>query len=489
MADLKQVPKDKLAKFELTEDTLNSFRKNNSIPFDLYNRNGQIIIPKKKNPSQDDFAKLLRFELQGVYFLLAELQKTKISVAAANAEGKSNVKLFDPKKVEDFAKQSAALLDDLKKHSFTSDQAIIVQNSVNEILNDFTSNPDFESGIFNILEILSVAGVSLQSELMTKRTIVAMGMKVRTKKIVSDADKKPYHKEHLALMMASYLADVGYAKLDITENPKLSKEEYAIIQQHPIISYLMSLSAPEISTDVRTLILNHHRPFRGAGVNNNFPDPRIVFQKLMSIRDMYSKETNRERIVEDIEMQLHLQENQITTANREDDIAILSLASEYASLTSAQAWRPAYSSAKALKMIVNDSFFSYSSKNIRHLIDYVGASLTNNENIINADDFIITASVDSEKQVHFDICKVIEVDRYQTRPKLQRICTIKPIFKKANKYRIADFDLSQVRMDRRKAIIDLSSHAAGSTRVIYIIDPEMNAPLFEAVGKLSKAAV
>ncbi len=488
MSDFQQVPRDKLAKFELNEETLNAFRRNNSIPIDLYNRNGQIIIPKKKNPTSEDFGKLLKFELQGVYFLLSELNKGK-SAAKLSEEPKEPVKLFDQKKTELFARQSAALIEDLRKQSFTSEQAVFVQNSINEILTDFTSNPDFESGIFNILEILGVAGVSLQSELMTKRTIVAMGMKVRTKKIVSDADKKPYQKEHLAIMMASYLADVGYAKLDITENPKISKEEYAIIQQHPIISYLMTLPAPEISTDVRTLILNHHRPFRGAGVNNNFPDPRVVFQKLMSVRDIYTKETNKERIVEDIETQLHQQENQVTTASREDDIAILSLASEYASLTSAQSWRPAFSSARALKMIVNDSFFSYSNKNIRHLLDYVGASLTNNENIINPGDFIITASIDSEKQVHFDICVVVEVDRYQTRPKLQRICTIKPIFKKANKYRIADFDLTQIRMDRRKAIIDLSSHAAGSTRVIYIIDRELNERLFDTVFKLSKAAV
>jgi hypothetical protein len=488
VSELQQVPKDKLAKFELNEETLNSFRRNNSIPIDLYNRNGQIIIPKKKNPTPDDFGKLLKFELQGVYFLLSELNKGKASSKLAE-ETKVPVKLFDQKKTELFARQSAALIEDLRKQSFTSEQAVFVQNSINELLTDFTSNPDFESGIFNILEILGVAGVSLQSELMTKRTIIAMGMKVRTKKIVSDNDKKPYQKEHLAIMMASYLADVGYAKLDITENPKISKEEYAIIQQHPIISYLMTLPAPEISTDVRTLILNHHRPFRGNGVNNNFPDPRVVFQKLMSVRDIYTKEANKERIVEDIETQLHQQENQVTTASREDDIAILSLASEYASLTSAQSWRPAFSSATALKMIVNDSFFSYSNKNIRHLLDYVGASLTNNENIINAGDFIITASVDSEKQVHFDICVVIEVDRYQTRPKLQRICTIKPIFKKANKYRISDFDLTQIRMDRRKAMIDLSSHAAGSTRVIYIIDRDLNERLFDAVHKLSKAAV
>ncbi|TGN09157.1 c-di-GMP phosphodiesterase [Leptospira ilyithenensis] len=482
-----QVSKDQLAKFELTEESLNSFRKNNSIPLDLYNKDGQILIHKKKNPTVDDFGKLLKFELQGVYFLVSELNKGKSPSKLAELSKSQTVKLFDQEKTAKFARQSATLIEDLRKTSFSSDQAIMVDRSINEILTDFTSNPDFESGIFNILEILSVAGVPLESELMTKRTIVAMGMKVRTKKIVEDSNKKPDKKDHLTLMMASYLADVGYTKLDIKEHPKLSKEDYAIVQQHPIISYLMTLNAPEISTDVRTLILNHHRPYRGSGVNNNFPDTRNIFTKLMSVRDKYNKEIGKERIVNDIEKQLHLQENNVSSSSREEDIAILSLASEYASLTSNQAWRPAFKSSTALKMILNDSFFSYSNKNIRHLLDYVGSSLTNNQNIINVGDFIITAAMDSEKHVHFDICEVLEVDRFQTRPKLQRICTIKPIFKKLNKYRIADFDLNHIRIDKRKAIIDLS-HTAGSTRVIYIIDRELNEPLFNAVYKMNKAS-
>ncbi|WP_210416280.1 HD domain-containing phosphohydrolase [Leptospira idonii] len=483
MSESTQVPRDRLAKFELTEESLNSFRKNNTIPIDLYNKDGQILIHKKKNPTEADFGKLLKFELQGVYFLISELNKSKSTLQNGK---QSSAKLFDQEKTEKFAKQSASLIEDLRKTSFSSEQAILVQNSINEILTDFTSNPDYESGIFNILEILSVAGVPLESELMTKRTIVAMGMKVRTKKIVKDSNEKPDKREHLTLMMASYLADVGYTKLDIKEHPGLSKEEYLMVQQHPIISYLMTLNAPEITTDVRTLILNHHRPYRGTGINNNFPDPRMVFKKLMSVRDKYSKEIGKERIVADIERQLHLQENNVTSSSREEDIAILSLASEYASLTSEQSWRPAFKSSTALKMILNDSFFSYSNKNIRHLLDYVGSSLTNNENIINTGDFIITASVDSERHVHFDICVVLEIDRFQTRPKLQRICTIKPIFKKGNKYRIADFDLNEVRIDRRKAFIDLA-HSTGATRVIYIIDRELNTTLYDAVYKMSKA--
>ncbi len=485
MNENQRVSPDKLARFELNEESLNSFRRNKSIPIDLFNKVGQVIMPRKKDPTEEDFGKLLKFELQGVYFQISDLKK---SVSEKQLTDKKIVKILNKEKTLEFAKQSATLLEELKKESFTSEQAVAIQHSVSSILDDFTSNPDFETGIFNILEILSGAGVPLQSELLTKRTVVAMGMKVRTKKIVQDEDKKPNKKDHLAIMMASYLADVGYTKLAISENPKLTREEYASIQQHPIISYLLTLPSPEISTEIRTLILNHHRPFRGSGINNNFPDPRTVFTRLMAVRDKFTKDVSKSRIVADIESQLKIQESQNTSANYEEDIAILSLASEYASLTSKQPWREAFSSAFALKTILNDSFFSYSNKNIRHLLDYVGASLTNNENIINVGSLIITASLDSEKQVHFDICTVLQVERYQTRPIVQRICTIKPIFKKGNKFRIADFDAKDVRMDRRRAIIDLASQAASYQRVIYIIDQEINEPLFDEVSKLSKAS-
>ncbi len=478
---------DQLAKFDLSEESLNSFRQNKRIPFDLYNKNGQVVMPKKNLPTEEDFGKLFKFELQGLYFRISDLKKSNTQTGKISAE-KNVVKLFNKEKTLDLAKQSATLLEELKKEAFSSEQAVLIQHSVKEILDDFISNPDFETGLFNILEILSVAGVPLQSELLTKRTIVAMGMKVRTRKIGTDEDNKPNKKDHLSIMMASYLADVGYSKLKVSENPKLSKEEYLSIQQHPIISYLMTLPAQEITSDIRTLILNHHRPFRGSGINNNYPDPRSVFTRLMSVRDKFTKDVSKARIVSDIESQLRIQESQNSNAHFEEDIAILSLASEYSSLTSDQPWRKAFSSSMALKTILNDSFFSYSNKNIRHLLDYVGASLTNNENIINVGSLIITASIDSEKQVHFDICKVLEVEHYQTRPKVQRICTIKPIFKKGYKYRIADFDANEVRMDRRRAIIDLASQAASSQRVIYIIDQEINEPLFDAVNTLSKAS-
>ncbi|MCZ8157400.1 MAG: c-di-GMP phosphodiesterase [Leptospira sp.] len=482
MSQQEPVSTDQLVQFEFSEDSLNTFRKNKFISIDLYDKDGKIIMPKKRNPTEDDFGKLLKIELQGAYYLSTDSKKLRVG---SDESDPKNVKLFDAEKTTEFAKQTANLLNDLRKETFSLDHSARVQKSMNAVLDDFTSNPVFEHGLFNILEILNVAGVPLESELMTKRTIVAMGMKVRTKKIVADEDKKPNKKDHLAIMTASFLADIGYAKLNLTEGPNLSKDEYTLIQQHPTLSYLMTLSASDIPTEIRTLVLNHHRPFRGNGINNNFPDTKNVFNRLMLVRDKFAKDVSKKQIIEDIEAQLRIQESNASSVNFEEDIAILSLASEYASLTSNQPWREAYKSATALKIIVNDSFFSYSNKNIRHLLDYLGASLTNNENIINLGDFVITVSVDSEKRGHFDICKVVGLDRYQTRPKIQRICTIKPIFKRGLKYYIEDFDKTDIKMDRRRAVTDLASQTSSTQRIIYIIDPDLNEPLFDLATKLS----
>ncbi|WCL49248.1 c-di-GMP phosphodiesterase [Leptospira sp. GIMC2001] len=483
MLTSKIVSKDRLMKFEFTQEIIDGFRKAAVIPVDFYNKEGQVLIHKQDNANSDDFGRLLKFAFQGIFFLKDDLKRLMSFGEESVDKTQIRSKLIDQQKTIAFAKRTNALIDDLRKSSLSSNHAVFIHNSINELLTDFIKNPEYETGIINVVEIMGKAGVSLESEMMTKRTIVAMGMKVRNRKVIQNADQNQDKKDHLNLMMASYLLDIGYTRMNLKENPKLSAEDYATIQQHPIISYLMSLTAPEVSTYVRTMILNHHRPYRGIGVNNNYPDQRVIFNRLMAIRDKYSKETNKERIVTDIQNQIGLIANDVTSTNMEEDVAILSLASEFSSLTSEQSWRQALAPEKALKLILNESFFSYSNRNIRHLIDYVGSSLTNNISIINANDFVITASMDSERSVHFDICKVVSVARYQTRPLLQRIGTIKPIIKKDNKYKIVDFDRTQIKVDRRKANFDLEK-TVDSTRIIYLVDKEINPPLYDCVYKL-----
>ncbi|MCG9875679.1 MAG: c-di-GMP phosphodiesterase [Leptospiraceae bacterium] len=483
MAASKNVSRDRLVKFEFTQEIIDGFRKAAQIPVDFFNKEGQVLINKQDNANAEDFGKLLKFEFQGIFYLKDDLKKL-LAFGKPTETKTTKQSVLNQEKTIQFAKQTSALIDDLKKSSLSSNHANFIHNSINDLLTDFVSNPEYESGLINILEILGIAGVSLESELMTKRTIVAMGMKVRNRKILGNGEDSGDKKDHLNLMMASYLLDIGYSRLKVQENPKLTPEEYATIQQHPIISYLMSLTAPEVSTSIRTMILNHHRPYRGTGVNNNFPDQRTIFNKLMAIRDKYTKETGKERIISDIQDQISLIANDVTSASLDEDISILSLASEFSSLTSEQSWRGAMTPDKALKIILNDSFFSYSSRSIRHLVDYVGSSLTNNVSIINPFDFVITASVDSEKSVHFDICRVIKVARFQTRPLLERLGTIQPIIKKEKRFRITDFNRETIKVDKRKARFDLEK-TVDSTRIIYLVDPEINAPLYESATHLT----
>lgn len=482
---IKSVSPDLLAKFTFVGETLNLFKSKDCVPFDLYNAEGNLLFEKKKHLTREDYERLLKFELHGIFILVSELNRLKEEIRGGKND-KHNLQIVNREKIEKFTKQTNDFLEQLRKEAFSSSQAIYIQNSIQEILTDFMHHPEFESGFFNLLEILGSNEAPLRSELMTKRTIVAMGMKIKAKNHVSSEEISHYRHEYLAVMMASYLADIGYSRLDLNEEVNLTKADYQIIKQHPIISYLMTLSAREISSEIRTLILNHHRPFHGVGLSNNFPSTRSTFTKLMAVRDKYSGETNKERIIEDIEKQLFIQQHQVMNATQDEDIAILSLSSEYASLTTNQAWRPAYNSSQALKIIVNNSFFSYNNKNMRLLLDYIGSGLNHNERIINPGDFLITTSLDSENHFLFDLCMVHQVDRFQSLPILQRIGSIKPVFKKTHKYSIDNFDLSQIRIDRRKPLIDLGSQAAISQRIIYIIDKELNPAIYETAGRLIK---
>lgn len=479
--------KENLVKFEFTQEVIDSFHQTKCIPVDFYNKDGQILIHKKENADPEDITKLLKFEFQGIYYRKEDTDKiyTGEKSRPTHVYGKpvSFTKLLDPEKAKEQAKAAEELLEDLKRTSFNSHHVRSVQKNMESMFNDFIENPEFETGLINILEVLAGAGVSRQSELMTKRTVVAMGMKIRSRKALSKADEKISKIENLNLMTASYLADLGYTKIKVPDTPGITPEEYEVIKTHPIISYLMVANMAELDTVVKKLILNHHRPHRGGGVNNNFPTDNFIIKKLTAFKQKYEQEPGKEVAVKDIEKQIHDIISQNHSSMVEDDIATLSLASEYASLTTDQPWREAKDSITALKIILNNSFFSYTDKNIRDLFDYVGLSLSNNKAVINKNDLVITASWDSEKKIHFEICRVQDIDRFQTKPVLERLGTIKPMFQKEHKYILKNFDITTFKLDKRRAIYNLQT-AVDPRRVIYLIDPELNPKLYEDVNKV-----
>ncbi|RHX87648.1 c-di-GMP phosphodiesterase [Leptospira stimsonii] len=473
-----------LQKFDFTEEIIQHFKINSVIPVDFYNRNGQILIHKKENANGDDITRLLKFESQGIYFLKSEFEKISGGKQASgpnsvNGREVSFTKLVNSELTVDLAKNAAEFLSELKKFPLNGGQVRQLNKSIDGILEDFRSTPDMENGLVNIIEVMSAAGVPMDSEVLTKRTVISMAMKVRAGKAFTKVDMEQKKIDQMNLMMSSYLADVGYTQMKIPIQKDLKTEEFEYIKNHPIISYLMVANMPDLDDNIKTLVLNHHRPHKGEGMNNNYPQPKILVQKLNLYKEKYKDDPKRTVLVADIQKQIR---NILTNNLPMDDIGVISIAGEFASLTTRQEWRDAYDPLVAMKLILNNSFFAYNEKTLREFYDHIGLSLCNNQPFIREGDFVIVVTQDSNQKVFFEVCIIREMYKTLIRPMLERIGTIRPNFSNMGKLRISGFDLPSFKLDRRKAIFNLEKNQ-DPRRIIYVLDAEMDGYLYEELIK------
>ncbi|EMK15153.1 hypothetical protein [Leptospira kirschneri] len=473
-----------LQKFDFTEEIIQHFKINSVIPVDFYNRNGQILIHKKENADGDDITKLLRFESQGIYFLKSEFEKIS---GGKQGDGPNNVngrdvsfaKLVNAELTVDLAKNASNFLSELKKFPLHGNQLRHLNKSIDGILEDFKSTPDMETGLVNIIEVMSSAGVPMDSEILTKRTVISMAMKVRAGKAFTKVDMEQKKLDQMNLMMSSYLADVGYTQMKIPMERDLKAEEFEYIKNHPIISYLMIANLPDLDDNIKTLVLNHHRPHKGEGMNNNYPQPKVLIHKLNVYKEKYKDDPKRTILVADIQKQIR---NILTNNLPMEDIGVISIAGEFASLTTRQAWREAFDPLVAMKLILNNSFFAYNEKTLRDFYDHIGLSLCNNQPFIREGDFVIVVTQDSNQKVFFEVCIIREMYKTQIRPMLERIGTIKPNFSNMGKLRISGFDIASLKLDRRKAVYNLEKNQ-DPRRIVYVLDSNMDARLYEELTK------
>ncbi|EQA44458.1 HD domain protein [Leptospira broomii serovar Hurstbridge str. 5399] len=472
-----------LQKFDFTEEVIQHFRENRIIPVDFYNKNGQILIHRKDMASADDINRLQKFEKQGIYFLAAEIGKIRPGSGRRNSSlDPSFEKLIDPELTINLTKGASDLLQEIKKYPLSGAHVKDVGKSIDSILEDFKSSPNMETGLVNILEVMSNVGASVDSEVLTKRTVIAMAMKVRTAKAFTKTDMDIKKAEQMNLMMASYLADIGYTQMKIPTHANLKAEELEYIKNHPIISYLMIANIPELEDSVKTIVLNHHRPHKGEGLNNNYPQTKLLVQKLQGYREKYKDDYRKSLLVSDIQKQV---KTILTNALNYDDIGTLSIAGEFASLTTAQPWRNPMDAVKALKLILNNSFFAYNEKTLKDFYDHVGLSLSENQPFLKTGDYVIVASQDSNRKVFFEICVIRESFKNSIRPMLERIGTIKPTFANNGKIRISGFEKTSLNLDRRKAIFNLERNA-DPRRIIYLVDPEIDEEFFDFLDKKAR---
>jgi len=475
--------KEGFKQFDFTEEVIHSFRENNVIPIDFYNKDGQILIHNKVNASPEDINRLKKFEVQGIFYRTEDFDKLGFKSAdnrprMINGREVSYSKVVNADLAVGLARDTTSLLMDLKKAPMQGFHFRAVSKTIDNILTDFTQTKDMENGLLNIIEVMSGAGAPTDSEVITKRTVIAMALKIRGMKALSKADTEIQKTDQMNMMVSCYLCDIGYTQMKMPVHGNLTPEEFNYIKNHPMISYLMIAGVDDVSEKAKANVLNHHRPFRGDGPNNNYPNAKVLIEKLTALQKKYSEDQTKFLIAQDIPKQI---KNIMTFTAYDEDVSIISIAGEYSSLTTNQPWRGAFDTMTAMKMIMNNSFFSYNERIVKEFFEYVGVSLCENKSVLSQGDYVITVSADSEKKIHFEICVILEINRTQIRPLLERIGTIQPVFSNIRKLEIAGFNLATLKTDRRRAKYNLET--GDPRRVIYIIDPHLKPELFDEVDK------
>ncbi|MBX7057949.1 MAG: hypothetical protein K1X75_07770 [Leptospirales bacterium] len=453
--------------FEFSPETIDRFRTQREIPVHFYNKDGQILIYKKEQASDAEIDRLLRFVQQGIYYNTDDMDVLGIKKkkGEGNNDGLSDVKLLTEDHAGGLTHDTAELFGQLKRGTITSLHAKQSSERLNKLFQDFEQQPDAMNGLVNIIELMTGMGAEQEVEMAVKRTVVSMALKTRGMKAQSLRDQQRIADQVNVLMMSALLCDIGYGRMQMPADASLSDAQMEYIRNHPMMSYLMLAHEPSIDPRVKRNILCHHRPMRTGAAGNNYPNMKLLLGKLNSLEERYRTEPGKDHIAADVRKQLQLLKTDLAY---DEDANVLALASEFASLTSKTSWRDAFSPRRAVQMIVNNSFFTYTDRIVREFLDHVAMSLCDNERIITEGDFVIVASRGSDGRPFFEVCQIDAASRYQSKPQVSRFATIQPEIARTPRMCFVRFDLDHLRPDPRFAKFDLLRD--DSRHIVYAVD-------------------
>jgi response regulator RpfG family c-di-GMP phosphodiesterase len=469
--------------FTFTPEIMQQIAETKEIPVHFYNKEGQIVIYKKKNATEVEIDRLFRYTQQGtLYYDVDDSEALGIKEKAKDIpEGFTDTKLLTEKNAIDLTQETKSIFSTLKKTAITSIHTRKTSEKLTQVFKDFESNPDSLTGLINIIELLRGKDYEYEIELATKRVVVAMAMKTRGISAQYYKEDGTFYNRINHLMMSALLCDIGYAKMNIPDKSFLDIKEMNYIKSHPILSYLLIAHEPSIHKNIKRNVLVHHRPMRYDINTNNYPNKEFLIKKLKEIQQKFASDPKKHNIVEDIEIQLKLLKEDLPY---DEDAAILCIASEFASLTSKVPWRNAFSSIRAVQMIVNNSYFTYPDRTIREFLDHTAISLCDNKKAIREGDFVVMTCITPSGKTYFEAGQVTNTTRYQSRPGIDRIATVQPIIKNVPKLNIAGFDLDNMIIDKRFAHFELLQD--DSRKIIYIVNPDYDEQLYEAFYRIIK---
>jgi hypothetical protein len=477
--------------FEFTDEFLEKLRKIKEIPVHFYNKDGQILIYKKKNVTSEEIDRLVRFRNQGIYYNMDDAEELAIKPEPRGPqkkeipEGLTDTKLISEKYTDELTAGTEGLFEEIRQSSLNAFQARDTNEKMEAFFSDFANQEDAMTGLVNILEIMQSKETDFDVEMAVKRTVVAMALKTRGMHATSRfKDRLKVKKSITDLMMSSILCDIGCFQMKMPQNAGLSANEMSYIKKHPFLSYLMVAHEPSLSDQVKHNILTHHRPRYHDQNDNNYPNLKLLTTRLRELGIEFQKSPRKRHLAKDIANQLDLfRVNKMYN----EDANVLAISSEFASLTSDVPWRKAVTPEQAIKMIINNSYFTYTGRIMREFLDYISISLCDNRKVLKQGDILVIASETHDGSPVFEACRIESIGRFQSRPGVRRIATVKPVFTNVPKLRLKAFDSRNIRIDRRKAYFELTQD--DTRRIVYFVDPRFDREFHQGLSEVIAGTV
>jgi HD-GYP domain-containing protein (c-di-GMP phosphodiesterase class II) len=468
---------DVLKPFNFSPEVIARMRDTQQIPVNFYNANGQVLIPRKEQASGDMINKLLQHIGSGVYYKEGDEEKLGIKKNTGDLEGLTETKLLTEQRVNEMTEAAESLFNELKFAAFGAVHSQKMHSQVNSFITDFEKQPDLMVGVINILETVKGTSTSDLSQQAVKRAVVAMALKSRSMKAMISKDRGRGSDAVQPVMMGGMLAQIGKTKMNLPETQDLTAEQRTHMKKYPLLSYLMVAHEPTVGFEVKRLILNQKRTLPENSVTNNYPEFRWMTQTLQNLVQENDKKGKKD-IAADILRQLAAFKEFVVY---EEDVNILSLATDFAALTTESSWREAKDPITAIKLILNSCYFQYGPKVIRDFLDHISMSLSHNQKIIRNDDLLVLALSMASGQTYFEVVKVIEVGRFQSRALVQRLGVMHMNPLNHDGFHQVAFEVDSFRPDPRKIRINLGQDYL--RRIVYILDPILEPDLHDKISK------
>lgn len=472
---------EELKPFDFSDEIFDKLKREHSIPVHFYNKNGQILIHKKNNASDHEIDQLFKFKNQGIFFDEAEEAKLRDSKKEIEneIEGLSNTRLFDRKKIDDFKDDTDELFDRLKTGAVDAIFAKKAQERVAGIFEEFRNQEDMKTGLINILELLKNDNTgNFNSELAVKKTVIAMALKIRGLNAQNTREAIKIQKMVTILMNSALFSDIGKIRMNMPTHTNLSEKEFDYVRKFPLMSYLMIAHEKSIDPLIKRNILCQQCPLPEENAGNNYPPKKWLIN---NFKQLMVKHKSNPNLLQDLAEQIRLINKPLSF---DEDPNILAMVSEYASLTSRVSWREAFSSKKAIQIMVNQSFYTYTSRAMREFLDYISMSLNNNEKIINNGDYAILALNNySEKTMNFEISRIIKSTKFQSIPEVYKIAEIKMETQKRGKLVLAPPTKENLKLNVRRG--DFLLEKDQSRRIVYILDEKDNEEIIKILEEAS----